>query len=66
MPPFNYCSNSRLSLLAMVDCWAHLGINPYVHLDLAATPILGEMWEEAKGAGFPCKADSDTHGTYHS
>jgi len=49
----------------MVDCWAHLGINPYVHLDLAATPILGEMWEEAKGAGFPCKADSDTHGTYH-
>ena len=23
----------------MVDCWAHLGINPYIHLSLAATPI---------------------------
>ena len=39
MPPSNYRPNSHLSLLAMVDCWAHLGINPYVHLDLAATPI---------------------------
>ena len=37
--PSNYRPNSHLSLLAMVDCWAHLGINPYIHLDLAATPI---------------------------
>jgi len=38
-PPSNYRPNSHLSLLAMVDCWAHLGINPYTHLQLAATPI---------------------------
>lgn len=35
--------NSHLSLLAMVDCWAHLGIHPFVHLDLAATPIF-RLW----------------------
>jgi len=35
--------NSHLSLLAMVDCWANLGIQPFVHLDLAATPIF-RMW----------------------
>ncbi|KAI0928885.1 hypothetical protein AcW1_005993 [Taiwanofungus camphoratus] len=35
--------NSHLSLLAMVDCWARLGIQPFVHLDLAATPIF-RMW----------------------
>jgi prephenate dehydrogenase (NADP+) len=23
----------------MVDCWAHLSINPYTHLSLAATPL---------------------------
>ncbi|KAF8257775.1 hypothetical protein EI94DRAFT_1723616 [Lactarius quietus] len=23
----------------MVDCWAHLSINPFKHLELAATPI---------------------------
>ena len=34
-----YKPNSHLALLAMVDCWAHLGINPYTHLSLAATPI---------------------------
>ncbi|KAF8270014.1 Prephenate dehydrogenase [Lactarius quietus] len=28
-------ANSHLSLLAMVDCWAHLGIKPLKHLDLA-------------------------------
>ena len=39
MPPSNYRPNSRLSLLAMVDCWAHLAINPYAHLDVVATPI---------------------------
>jgi prephenate dehydrogenase (NADP+) len=36
-------ANSHLSLLAMVDCWANLGIQPFVHLDLAATPIF-RMW----------------------
>ena len=41
LPPSGskYKPNSHLSLLAMVDCWAHLGINPYTHLSLAATPI---------------------------
>ncbi|KAG6865816.1 hypothetical protein C0991_011621 [Blastosporella zonata] len=38
-PPSKYRPNSHLSLLAMVDCWAHLKINPYEHLALAATPI---------------------------
>jgi len=36
--PSKYRPNSHLSLLAMVDCWAHLSINPYTHLSLAATP----------------------------
>ncbi|KAF7363752.1 Prephenate dehydrogenase [Mycena sanguinolenta] len=36
-PPNN--ANSHLSLLAMVDCWAHLKIQPFHHLALAATPI---------------------------
>lgn len=31
--------NSHLSLLAMVDCWAHLDIDPFHHLTLAATPL---------------------------
>ena len=35
--------NSHLSLLAMVDCWARLGLNPFKHLELAATPIF-RMW----------------------
>lgn len=35
--------NSQLSLLAMVDCWATLGIDPLAHLDLAGTPIF-RMW----------------------
>jgi prephenate dehydrogenase (NADP+) len=35
--------NSHLSLLAMVDCWAALDIQPFHHLDLAATPIF-RMW----------------------
>ncbi|PPQ85426.1 hypothetical protein CVT25_006318 [Psilocybe cyanescens] len=38
-PPSKYRPNSHLSLLAMVDCWAHLYINPYTHLSLAATPL---------------------------
>ena len=36
-------TNSHLSLLAMVDCWAQLDIQPFVHLDLAATPLF-RMW----------------------
>ncbi|KAH9049198.1 prephenate dehydrogenase [Lactarius deliciosus] len=36
-------ANSHLSLLAMVDCWARLGHNPFKHLELAATPIF-RMW----------------------
>jgi len=36
-------ANSHLSLLAMVDCWARLGINPFKHLELADTPIF-RMW----------------------
>jgi prephenate dehydrogenase (NADP+) len=39
LPPSKYRPNSHLSLLAMVDCWAHLSINPYTHLSLAATPL---------------------------
>ncbi|RSH84580.1 prephenate dehydrogenase (NADP(+)) [Apiotrichum porosum] len=31
--------NSHLSLLAMVDCWAALGIKPFDHLDVAGTPV---------------------------
>jgi prephenate dehydrogenase (NADP+) len=36
-------ANSHLSLLAMVDCWAHLNIQPQHHLTLAATPIF-RLW----------------------
>jgi prephenate dehydrogenase (NADP+) len=47
MPPLEQSEhsppNSHLSLLAMVDCWARLGIQPYDHLDLAATPIF-RIW----------------------
>ena len=42
-PPNGPIANSHLSLLAMVDCWAALGINPFVHLQLAATPVF-RMW----------------------
>lgn len=35
--------NSHLSLLAIVDCWHHLRIDPYAHLDLAATPVF-RIW----------------------
>lgn len=36
-------TNSHLSLLAMVDCWASLSINPFSDLEVAATPIF-RMW----------------------
>ncbi|KZP14550.1 Prephenate dehydrogenase [Athelia psychrophila] len=39
----NSPANSHLALLAMVDCWAHLAIQPLHHLDLAATPVF-RMW----------------------
>ena len=35
----NSSPNSHLSLLAMVDCWAKLGIRPFEHLDVAGTPV---------------------------
>lgn len=35
--------NSHLSLLAIVDCWHHLNINPYEHLQVAATPVF-RIW----------------------
>jgi prephenate dehydrogenase (NADP+) len=35
--------NSHLSLLAMVDCWSMLNIDPLAHLELAGTPIF-RMW----------------------
>lgn len=35
--------NSHLSLLAIADCWHILNIDPYRHLELAATPVF-RMW----------------------
>lgn len=35
--------NSHLSLLAIADSWNVLGIDPYRHLELAATPVF-RMW----------------------
>ncbi|KIJ45204.1 hypothetical protein M422DRAFT_30048 [Sphaerobolus stellatus SS14] len=35
--------NSHLSLLAMVDSWASLNIDPLAHLELAGTPVF-RMW----------------------
>lgn len=35
--------NSHLALLAIVDSWHSLKIDPYAHLDLAATPIF-RLW----------------------
>lgn len=35
--------NSHLALLAIVDCWHQLHIDPYAHLDLAATPVF-RIW----------------------
>lgn len=35
--------NSHLSLLAIADCWHILHIDPYRHLELAATPVF-RMW----------------------
>lgn len=38
-PKSQEAPNSHLSLLAMVDCWAALGIKPFDHLDVAGTPV---------------------------
>jgi prephenate dehydrogenase (NADP+) len=42
-PLVSSAANSHLSLLAMVDCWAHLNIQPFEHLLFAATPVF-RMW----------------------
>jgi prephenate dehydrogenase (NADP+) len=42
-PPQGSRANSHLSLLAMVDCWASLSIDPFSDLEVAATPIF-RMW----------------------
>jgi prephenate dehydrogenase (NADP+) len=42
-PPAALQTNSHLALLAMVDCWARLSIQPFDHLALAATPVF-RMW----------------------
>ena len=34
--------NNHLSLLAMVDCWSSLGINPYDHM-ICSTPVGGPL-----------------------
>lgn len=52
-------ANSHLSLLAMVDCWAHLGIQPFRHLELAATPIF-RMWIGVAEYLFRSRARLDT------
>ncbi|WFD35479.1 prephenate dehydrogenase (NADP(+)) [Malassezia cuniculi] len=41
--PSRTIPNSHLSLLAIADSWNVLGIDPYHHLELAATPIF-RLW----------------------
>lgn len=36
--PAERVKNNHLSLLAMVDCWSKLGINPYDHM-ICSTPV---------------------------
>lgn len=43
MPASEPPPNSHLSLLAIVDCWYQLGIDPFKHLELAATPVF-RLW----------------------
>lgn len=45
--------NSHLSLLAMVDCWAKLGIRPFEHLDVAGTPVF-MLWIGKSELLSPC------------
>lgn len=35
--------NSHLSLLAIVDSWFHLGLQPYLHIQLCETPLF-RLW----------------------
>lgn len=35
--------NSHLTILAIVDCWRQLDLNPFLHLELAATPVF-RLW----------------------
>ncbi|KAI9513478.1 prephenate dehydrogenase [Russula earlei] len=56
-------ANSHLSLLAMVDCWARLGINPFKHLELAATPIF-RMW--LGGAEYLFRSDERLDAAIHA
>lgn len=50
--------NSHLSLLAMVDCWSALGIDPLAHLELAGTPIF-RMWIGVAEYLFRCPSRLD-------
>lgn len=51
-------TNSHLALLAMVDCWARLSIQPFDHLALAATPVF-RMWIGVAEYLFRCVARLD-------
>lgn len=42
IPKENRQPNSHLSLLAMVDCWHKLGLNPYEHM-VCQTPLF-RLW----------------------
>jgi prephenate dehydrogenase (NADP+) len=42
VPPSARKPNSHLSLLAIVDCWHRLGINPYAHMICQTPPF--RMW----------------------
>lgn len=35
--------NSHLTILAIVDCWYQIGLNPFLHLEIAATPVF-RLW----------------------
>jgi prephenate dehydrogenase (NADP+) len=51
-------TNSHLALLAMVDCWARLSIQPFDHLALAATPVF-RMWIGVAEYLFRCASRLD-------
>ncbi|KAJ7500489.1 hypothetical protein B0H11DRAFT_783122 [Mycena galericulata] len=69
-PQSKYKANSHLSLLAMVDCWAHLKIQPFLHLALAATPLFRLFLGVAEHLFLSPKMlesalDSAMHDTWH-
>ena len=49
--------NSHLALLAMVDSWHQLGIRPFVHLALAATPVF-RFWIGVAESSSVTRSDS--------